>query len=322
MSNSLNSSKLINSIKRRAMIPSDQDTFEDEDFLDMLNEEIQYFGVEHLMSTYEEYLVVYEDFDLSTDVFEYEIPERAIGNKLRALYYVDSSNNLYELSRISLEDVPTYTNYNNNFVNGMASTFYIQGNKIVLADEVPFTEGSLRMFFYLKPNKLVDESRAGKITSIDRNTGIVTVSNFPEDFSNLPVMDFVQTSSPNKILSYNITPTSVNVNTKSITFSTSDIPSLLKVGDYINFAGETIYPQMPTELHAVLTQRVAVACLEALGDDQGLQRAQQRLEMMEKSTLSIIDNRVESANQKLRNKNSPLQETTIGNFGYGRRGKF
>lgn len=326
MAKILTSNSLIASIKRRAMIPSDQVTFENSEFLDMLNEEIQYFGIPHLLSTYEEYLVNHIDLPLTTDSYKYDIPERAVGNKLRGVFLVDSTvqngENLYDLSRIELEDVPQYTNYNNNFINGLNSVYYIEDNKVILADELPFTNGSLRMYFYMKPNTLVDEDRAGVITSINRTTGVISLSNFPSDFSNLPIMDFVQKKSPNKILGFDIQPSSVNSNTKTITFDVTDIPDNLVIGDYINFAQETIVPQMPTELHPILAQRVAVAALESMGDFEGMDKAQTRLDRMEKATLTILDNRVESDNQKVRNSNSPLQESTSGNFGYRRKGKF
>lgn len=320
MSTVLTSNKLIKSIKRRAMIPTDQSTFEDSDFLEMLNEEIQYFGVQHLLSTYEEYLVTYLDFPLEVDKTEYEIPSRAVGNKLRGLFFVDSSNNLFDLSRIELKDLPSYTN--NNFVNGFSSVFYIQGNKIVLVDEVPFTEGSLRMYFYLKPNNLVEEKRAATISEIDRTTGEITLKNIPDGFSNLPPMDFVQVNSPNRVLLFDRTPTSINTSAKILTFDVDDIPSELVVGDYVNFACECIVPQLPSELHPVLSQRVAVAALEALGDIEGKNSAEVRLAAMEQSTLRIIDNRVETAVEKVRNRNSPLQETTLTRSGVGRKGRF
>ena len=326
MSNVLTSNSLIKSLKRRAMIPNDQETFEDSDFLDMLNEEIQYFGIPHLLSTYEEYLVVSQDFPLTSGTFEFDIPERAIGNKLRGVFFADSSDtsgeNLSDLTRIKLEDVPDYSNYNNNFINGTNSVYYVKDNKLVLVDEQPYSGGSLRMFFYIKPSKLVEEDRAGVISNIDRTAGTITLSNFPVDFSNLPLMDFVQTKSPNKILKYDITPTSVNSNTKTITFATTDIPSNLVVGDYVNFAQESIVPQLPTELHGILAQRVAVAALEALGDFEGMDKAQSRLSKMETATLTILDNRVESDVEKIRNRDSALQQTGRGGSGFGRRGKF
>ena len=302
------------------MIPSDQNTFTDQDFLDMLNEEIQYFGVPHLMRTYEEYLIVSEDVELSEDVREYQIPYRAIGNKLRELSFITNvadtndinNEQVYELSRISVEDLPDFNNY---FGSKYTNSFYVKNNKIVLLGEFPLTDAALRMHFYLRPNCLVDEDRAGLIQSIDRVGGVITVESFPNAFSIVPDMDFVNAKSPNNILAYDKTPSSVNSVTRTITFDPDDIPSDLAVGDYINVAQETVVPQLPVELHAVLAQRVAVAALEALGDEQGLRAAQMRLEQMEKSTNTIIDNRVEGAPEKINNRHGSLRSSVIGRYG-------
>jgi hypothetical protein len=64
-----------------------------------------------------------------------------------------------------------------------------------------------------------------------------------------------------------------------------------------------------------LAQRVAVACLEALGDEQGLMAAQRRLEMMEKSSNDLIDNRVEGAPEKITNRHGTLREAVGGRRG-------
>lgn len=319
MSNVLTSSLLINSIKRRAMIPSDQSTFTDADFLDMLNEEIQYFGVPHLLRTHEEYLLTFVDIPIEQNKREYTIPYRSIGNKLRDVAYIDSANNFFELSRISVEDL---SDYNEDFLDDYTEAFYVQDNKIILVDEVPFGNGAIRMYFYLRPNTLVANNRAGVISSIDRTTGVITVSNFFSDFSNLPQIDFVAHRSPNKIYSFDITPIATNSTTKTLTFTTTDIPQDLIVGDYINIAGESIVPQLPTELHPILAQRTAVAALEAINDTEGVQVAQRRLEMMEQSVNTLIDNRVEGAPQKIVNRHSPLREVTLGSTGYRRRGRY
>lgn len=329
MARSLKSSDLITSIKRRAFIPSDQDTFTDQDFLDMLNEEINYFSIPRLLSTHEEYLVVSESIELQRDIFKYQIPERAVGNKLRGLFYSDSddpeNSDIVELNRISYEDIGDYAGYGNTGSGGNSSyayshLFYVENNSIVLIDETPTSQNFLRMYFYLKPNTLVFDDEAGVITDINRTTGVITLSNFPNSFSTLPRMDFVQARSPNLILSYEKTPISVNSNTRTITFALKDIPRELKVGDNINVENECIVPQLPTEMHAVLAQRVAIASLEALGDTEGIQVAQRRLELMERSTLDLIDNRVESAPEKVRNKSSTLREAAYKNF-YGKGGR-
>ena len=324
----LTSSELIRSIKRRAMIPSDQNTFTDEDFLEMLNEELQYFGVPHLLRTHEEYLMVFEDIPVVGGQVRYEIPYRALGNKLREVSYVtnvsgltgsNTGEQIFELSRISVEDLPDYNNYS---TSRYAQSFYVENNKIVLLGELP--EGNtavLRMHFYLRPNSLVLEKFAGKIQSIDTVGGVVTLESFPDAFSSSPDMDFVKFQSPNIILGYDATPTAVDSSTRTVTFATTDLPSDLKVGDYLNVAQETVVAQLPVELHAILAQRVAVAALEALGDQEGLASAQRRLEMMEKSSNDIIDNRVEGAPEKITNRHGTLREAVINSYGYRRRGR-
>lgn len=319
MNNVLSSNKLLSSIKRRAMLPSDQNTFTDQDFLDMLNEEIQYFGIPHLLQVHEEYLVTYEDIPLEANKSKYRIPYRAIGDKLRDVAYVDNSNNIYELSRITIEDL---SDYNESNLDDYTEAFYIENNFVVLVDEIPFSDSKLRMYFYLRPNTLVKEDKAGVITSIDRTTGIVQMSNFPMDFSTVPKMDLVSHNSPNKILNYDLIPSSVDSVTKSVVFLVADIPDELEIGDYVNIAGEAIVPQLPVELQPILAQRVAIAALEALGDGEGVAVAEKKLEKMEKFSNTLIDNRVEGAPLKVNNRHSPLREATFGSSGARRRGRF
>jgi hypothetical protein len=308
MSHTLKSSELITSIKRRAMIPSDQSTFTDTDFLEMANEEVSYFAVPHLLSTHEEYLVTYQDIPIVVDQVSYQIPSRAIGNKLRELSFIDSTNTLYEMSRIPIDAL---ADYNQNVGADYPQFFYIEGNKVTLLDAVP-SDGFLRMYFYLRPNLLVEDEKAGLITDINRTTGVITFNEFPLEFANLPLMDLIQGDTPNLIIDWDIAPVSVDITTKSVVFNLTDIPTILSVGDYVNVQHETIVPQLPIELQPVLAQRVAVAALEALGDQEGLTRAQGRLDMMERTTLSLIDNRVEGSPEKIVNRHGTLRSSVFG----------
>ena len=297
------------------MIPSDQNTFTDEDFLEMLNEEMQYFGIPHLLRTHEEYLLVFDDIVLDGSD-RYEIPYRAIGNKLREISLVtvsgtngETTDQILELSRISVEDLPDFNSYSSS---RYSQAFYVESNHIVLLGEVPTSGTVLRMHYYLRPNAFVVDKSAGVISSIDTVGGVITVTTFPTGFSSSPDMDFIKHRSPNTIMGRDITPLSVDSNTRTITFTPGDIPTNLIVGDYLNVAQETIVPQLPVELHAILAQRVAVAALEALGDQEGLAAAQRRLDAMEKSSNDIIDNRVEGAPEKISKRHGTLRDALSG----------
>jgi hypothetical protein len=117
----------------------------------------------------------------------------------------------------------------------------------------------------------------------------------------------------NKIIHYDKRFNAINQVSKQISFIATDIPDLI-VGSYITLAEETFVPNIPTELHPILAQRVAVACLEAMGDEQNKQSAERKLATMEKDAATFLDNRVEGAMQKIKSRHSPLVNTlnTLG----------
>jgi len=303
MSRVLTSSKLINSVRQRAMIPTDTSVYTDQDILDILNEEMDIGLLPTLMSLNEEHLVTFEEYDADTNTSRFKIPYRSIANKLRDVAYVDSTGGVYEMSRISLEEISDYRTSQTTYSEDV---FYVEGNDIVLVDNNLGSYEKIRMYYYLRPNTIVKESEIGTITSIDRTTGVVTVSNFPSTFNTLPEMDFVGSRTPNKTYSFDIKPTSINANTKTIEFSVSDIPNDLIVGDYLCVKEQSPVPQIPTEMHPVLAQMAAVHILEALGDSEGLRNALARLEQMKAATMQIVDDRVEGSPQKVKPRNGTL----------------
>lgn len=310
MSRVLLATDLIDTVRRRAMVPDDTSTFTDEDILDIINEEIDVGLLSTIMVLHEEHMVTYEDVTLEADKNRYKIPYRAVGNKLRDVAYVDTSGGVYELSRVSLEELSDYR-YLRNRTN--TNVFYVEGNEIVLVDSDVQEFESLRFYFYLRPNVLVKESTVGVITSIDTVTGTIQMSSFPSTLASLPQIDFVAKRTPNKILSYDIDLTSVNSNTRTVVVDPSDLPSDLMVGDYVCKAEQSPVANIPTELQPVLAQRAAVHILESLGDTEGLNNAMVRLQKMEQAVMQLIDDRVEGAPQKVKPRHSPLR-TNIGSF--------
>lgn len=306
MSRVMTASKLIEAVRQRAMIPTDTSVYSDEAILNILNEEMDAGLLSTLLVLSEEHLVNYEDQDFNPGKDNYPIPYRAIGNKLRDVSFVNADGGVSELSRISVDQL---SDYKNGTIFGDRNVFYVQNNEIVLVDFNSGYSDTIRMHFYLRPNVIVLEKNVGTITNINRTTGVITMSNFPEKFANLSQMDFVGYRSPNKIYSYDKQPTAVDSATKSITFNPSDIPSELIVGDYVCCKEQSPVPNIPTEMHPLLAQRAAVYIMEALGDTENLANAKAKLDQMEKSINNLIDNRVEGAPQKVKPRYSPLQES-------------
>lgn len=315
MAKPMTSDQLIKSLKRRAMIPSDQSTFDTEDFLEILNEEISTGILPYLLEQKEEHLVNYVEVDISgnSSPLSFDIPYRSVGNKLRDVSYIDSSGNAYELSRISLEEISDYSSNSSTIQGGV---FYLENNSVVIPNMTSQSGSKIRMYFYLRPSSLVQVKDAGKILSIAKGATetVITLDNFPSKFSNDVKFDIVGSASPNKLKKFDVDKITTNSNTKSVTIANEDVPSDIVVGDFICEAQESPFPQMPTELHTILAQRGAVYCLESLGDTEGLSNATRRLNDMEKAVTNLIENRVEGAPQKIKTRHSPLRDAVSGAY--------
>lgn len=304
MSSILKSQALISTIRRRAFIPRDQSTYTDTDFLEMATEEVNIGLMDQIMEARGDYLVEFEDAPLVNDVYEYSVPSRAHGNKLRSVSIVDENGDVVsELTQVSL-DTPAE--------DCSSSSIYMRNNKVVLNGRDFSTSHFLRMSFYIRPNKLVLDNRGAVITSITDSvddsvaTKVLTFTTLPGHFTSELKYDVTGAKSPNKILSYDLVPRSINLTTKAITFTAADLNADIAIGDYITMAEETIVPNVPTEYHPVIAQRVAVACLEAMGDEQNKQSAERKLAQMERSVLKIVSNRIEGQPKKIRQKSGTL----------------
>lgn len=300
--------KLIESVKRRAMIPKNQVTFEDEDFLEFANEEMSLGLVPQILMYNEDYFLTELNIPLVSGQRAYDIPDRAIGNKLREVAYKSRSGQISEMTRIPVEDLSEWPDRQSSTT---IHKYTVKNNQIILVPDIDsIADGSLVMFFYIRPNELVLNDRIGTITSINRVTGEIFMDKVPTSWTLLSdTFDMVQKNSPHKLLNYDITATGLNSATKSITLDPSQIPSNLATGDQMCLAGETNIIQVPSDLHVMLAHRVATRILESMGDLQNLQAANAKLVEMEQKTDYLINNRVEGSPMKVRNKHGFLRQS-------------
>lgn len=304
----LTTNGLLKSIKRRAMVPDNQNTFSDQDFIDLMNEEMMIGLVPSILQMKEEYFIFKQITPLVTNKSNYPVPERALANKLREVCYKDSVDkfvgNEYEMTRVAIDD--RYTGLS----NGTGSSdftgfrrFYMMGSDVIIHPGVgPSPSGALAFYYYLRPNSIVKESLVATITSINRETGVITLSSVPAGYAFDSSYDFIKAKSPHNILDIDITPIALNVSGKLMTLDPKYVPKDLEIGDYVALAGQTCVPNIPTELHMVLAQRVAQRVLEALGDTEGLNNATNKIAEMEAKLSTMMGNRVEGAPRKVVNR--------------------
>lgn len=288
---------LITSVKNRGMIPEGQITFQDNDLLRFANEEIKENLIALILGVREDFYMTPADIQLGTGNI-YNIPYRAIGSKIRILKPL--TNNVEGAPLVPIPPDLSWASTNTNYTVLKSVGYYVQDNQfVVVPNSQSLGTGTLRLYYYLRPNDLVAVNRCSKITAIDTTTNTVTVSSVPSNINTSVLLDIVQAKPNHKIYNYDLNAV-VNSLTKTITF-TNTLPIYLEVGDYVCTAGETPTPQIPVDIVPILEQSVVCKVLEALGDSEGLKNAYARLQKLEKNLYNIIDNRIEAPGKKIVN---------------------
>lgn len=287
---------LLASLKRRGMLPSTTETLSTADFLAIATEELQTYVMKVLLAVREEYAVATYDLTLVQGTSTYVLPPRAIGGKLRNAAVLDATGATSSpLIRIQPEHVNTVS------TQGSVAGYYIQGDDIIFTP-VPSNADTVRLTYFRRPSALVTTTAVGLISGINTGTKVVSTAVFyPATFTTAQTYDFVRAVPPFKILAQDQAIT--NVTTNTLTF-TSALPTGLAVGDYVCLAGESAIPQIPVELHPLLSQRVVYKCLEALGDDKSV-IAEQAADKMRLDMLTLITPRVEGASRPIINYSGP-----------------
>ena len=181
------SNSLISAIKRKISFPISQNTFSEDDLLAFANEEMMISQVPSIMTYHEEYFVATKTVTLQDNVSKYAVPDRAIGQKLRDVFWQDQQGNLFEMTRIPAED--------KSFFNANISTstdihkFYIENNSVVLVPTLSGqpAPGRLRMYFFIRPNQLVVDSHAATVSSFKLTLTIQNNATIQAESSNIVV---------------------------------------------------------------------------------------------------------------------------------------
>jgi hypothetical protein len=164
------STELIEAVQRKISMPIAQIAFTEDDILLFANEEMFLSQVPSILQFHEEYLVYPQSIPLESDVSRYDLPNRAIGMKLRDLFYQNTSGDLKQMAQILAGNADMY--------NGSGSTphgFYLESDEIVLVPAIRGSvSGSLLAKYYLRPNSLVLNARAAICNAFVK---IITVTN-------------------------------------------------------------------------------------------------------------------------------------------------
>jgi len=233
----------------------------------------------------EEYYVTYEDQNITASVSAYPIPHRSMGLALREVKKVKGTQ-IIDLDRMSPEDITSSS------TSDSTKGFYVQGQDIVIYPTPSSTQDTLRCYYFLTPSRIVDVTECAAITAIDRATGIITATP-PTAWTSSSVMDFCSKRNGHRTLGSDITPTALS--TTTITFSLTDIPATLIVGDYVALAGETPFLQVPDVCFNLVVRLVVNELLESMGAATELAAGKEKANQLQANVTSLLNNRITGA---------------------------
>lgn len=271
---SFTTSDLLDSIKRRSFAPAGQTTLTDEELLAMADEETQTTILPDILSVREEYFVAYTDYAITANQAAYDIPARSIGLQVRDVHVIDGTAVFPDFPRLEPERIASAQ-------AGAPEAFFIKNNSVCLYPTPSTTSKTLRLYFPLRPSKLIAPSEAAVVSAI--NGTVVSVSSIPAAWVTGDTFDLIKQDGGQECLAFDLE--SSLVSGSDITFPS--VPDGLRVGDYVALADQSPLIQLPPDYRLVLAQAVAAAVLESMSQP-GADRARKALDKMRERVLKLI----------------------------------
>lgn len=284
--------ELVASLRRRSLIPeaAADSSLATADLVALMSEEQQTYVTAEMMKLREEFFVYNYDFAPTTR--RVSIPARAIGRKLKDVYQL--SGNIYvPMTRIEPEQGQYVTEGEG------PSCYFLEDDDLVFVGSLP---SAARISYFRRRNKLIETEDAGLITAIDTGTRQVTISSTPTAFTTSVVYDFVEANPNFETLAMDQGVSGIA--SSVLTFS-SALPDGLAVGDYVCVAGESPVPQVPVEIHPLLTQRTAWVALESLGFSTKAKVAENNCKQLLEQLKTLLSPGVEERQRKIVNRAGP-----------------
>lgn len=257
-------SDLLTAIKNSQMFPdASTNSLSSDALLQFATEELYITVLPMIQGIREKYYEKYIDTPYSDATPVLTIPKRSVGQTLSVVQFLVGID-IRALQPIDPGSITTTQGSN------WPSNFYFENNSIVLYPTPTASNGTIRMRYFQRPNRLTAVENCAQITSFDPVTGIVTCNALsgwvaPQAFDFIP--QYASQATPYALDSV---PSAVTpMVSMTFTLSASDAAKVT-IGDWIAPAEYTPIPEIPFELQAVLMQATSCRGLSALNDQTAL----------------------------------------------------
>lgn len=249
-----------------------------------------------------EWYVAYADLTLTSAQPEYLIPYRAVSSTVRAVVWMPTGGQEIELSPVPLTDQFKYRPG-----QGAPCVYTIQDDRIVVLPTPSGNLGTLRVWYERTPSELALTSTASAIVSVDSSSAsqvVVTVAD-GNALGAPAALDVMAIKAPYSLKAQDAT--GYVIAGDQVTYvrpgNGDRVPA---VGDWICPAGTTVCPQLPDELHPLLSLATAAEWLSRIDPEAGAPlRAQ--LEKQVVIAQSLLASRQLGRQMKLKSEHSMMR---------------
>lgn len=285
---------------------------DDEDLLRHVNEALRWKIAPIIIQTREEYLAQSVRVDISGGKTRFRIPNRAIGNRLRDVIYVDGSGNRqFFTNPIPREELAAF----NGRSSGQPEGYFLEGNYLQLVPTGGSYSGSLELSFFMRPSALRPVEETRKVDSVDLVTGEITLDDSaPSGWTTEKLYDIHSPDSGAEVKYWDLTASAVN---GGITFPTPPIDGStfgtvpVAAGDYVCLANECALLQVPDDMIPALAQAVALRIAVADGDQEMAKLHSGLLQDETQEARKVLENRIEGRPWRVRGRGG-IRGTSFG----------
>jgi hypothetical protein len=281
------------------MLPASEDALSDVRLTRIINDELQGYMSELLISTREEYLLQIANV-AATGSTRIRIPSRAAAAGIRQLTVLGADGAELMPERLEPENARGIR------FTGRVPAYYVEGDDVAFLEPINSTQ-TVRFRYHYMPT-LTDSSTKGVvIETIAGNRQSFTYEGAPiKPDPVLPALcDFIRLGGGNQPMGLDTVVQSLSTPTRTVTLATgSTVPSGIVVGDWAVAAGTTIIPPLPECMMHVLCQRSAYVALRAIGDPKA-DAALMQLQEMRAAAFNLMQPRTTGSPRYVTNKYAP-----------------
>lgn len=296
--------ELLTEVRQRAALAVDQDTWDAAAILREATNVAQSACTARLRGFGQGYQETFVDYNVGSSVLR--VPPRCLG-QLRDVQYAQGGD---PRQLISLASVGTAEEAEPR--QSVAQYFRLSGDLLYLPENM--NSGLLRLYYLLRPSKLVEADRCAQVTAVAGAT--ITVSSVPANITVGSLVDVVSLTPPSfrpRMIDVEVSGIVGTDITLATTPSGTQVPV---VGEYLCSAQESCVAQVPFEMYPYLWQQTAVNILVTQKAMSELAAgARLRLQDELNNAKDLLADRVDGEPEVLINHYSPLRMGVAGTFG-------